>query len=43
MGDTTKRVTERGFELMEYCGVEGDRDAGLQTDTGATTKRQREK
>jgi hypothetical protein len=39
VGDTVKRVTEQGFELMEYAGVEGDRDAGLQIDIPATLRK----
>jgi hypothetical protein len=35
-----KRITEKGFELMEYAGVEGDKDAHLMVDIPATQKRE---
>ncbi len=35
-GIPIKRVTEPGFELMEYSGVEGDRDAHLMVDIPAS-------
>lgn len=34
-GVRMKRITEKGFELMEYAGVEGDRDAHLMVDIPA--------
>ena len=33
-----KRITDPSFELMEYSGVEGDRDQHLQVDIGAGAK-----
>ncbi|MGE3578920.1 MAG: hypothetical protein AB7I25_10720 [Vicinamibacterales bacterium] len=38
-GVRMKRITEKGFELMEYAGVEGDRDAHLMVDIPATNKK----
>jgi len=35
-GVTMKRVKDKGFELMEYSGVEGDKDAHLMVDIPAT-------
>ena len=35
-GVTLKRIKEKGFELMEYSGVEGDKDAHLMVDIPAT-------
>lgn len=43
VGDTIKRISEPGFELMEYSGVEGDRDANLQVDIPATLKKEGER
>ena len=37
---TIKRVNERGFEIMEYSGVEGEKDAHLMVDIPATVKEQ---
>lgn len=33
---TIKRVSQKGFELMEYSGVEGEKDAHLMVDIPAT-------
>lgn len=38
-GTTIKRITEKGFELMEYSGVEGEKDAHLMVDIPATLKK----
>ncbi|MDO8795585.1 MAG: hypothetical protein Q7J25_13305 [Vicinamibacterales bacterium] len=38
-GVTLKRITEKGFELMEYAGVEGEKDAHLMVDIPATLKK----
>ncbi|MEQ1871926.1 MAG: hypothetical protein ABL961_18050 [Vicinamibacterales bacterium] len=38
-GVTMKRITEKGFELMEYAGVEGDRDAHLMVDIPASQEK----
>jgi hypothetical protein len=37
-GVTLKRIAQPGFELMEYSGVEGERDAHLMVDIPATLK-----
>ena len=42
-GMTIRRITEPGYELMEYSGVEGDRDAHLQVDISGTVKEQEKK
>ena len=39
VGERVKRITEPGFEIMEYAGVEGDRDSHLQVDIGTETKK----
>lgn len=38
-GTTIKRIKEKGFELMEYSGVEGEKDAHLMVDIPATLKK----
>jgi hypothetical protein len=42
-GTMMKRITEPGFELMEYSGVEGDRDQHLQVDIAGGKKKEQEK
>lgn len=37
-GMTLKRITEPGFELMEYSGVEGEKDQHLMVDIPAALK-----
>ena len=38
-GTTLTRIREKGFELMEYSGVEGEKDAHLMVDIPATLKK----
>ncbi len=40
VGMTIKRLKEPGFELMEYSGVEGEKDQHLMVDIPATKKEQ---
>lgn len=40
VGLEIKRVNEPGFEIMEYSGVEGEKDAQLMDDIPATRERQ---
>src|SRR5262249_14736364 len=40
---TINRLTEPGYELMEYSGVEGERDAHLMVDIPASKKEQDKK
>ena len=35
---TIRRVNQPGFEIMEYAGVEGEKDAHLMVDIPATLK-----
>jgi hypothetical protein len=39
VGVTLKRVTQKNFEIMEYAGVEGEKDAHLMVDIPATVER----
>jgi hypothetical protein len=41
VGNTLRRVKDAGFEIMEYAGVEGERDAELMVDIPASSKRPR--
>ena len=40
---TIKRLTESGFEIMEYSGVEGEKDANLMVDIPVAVKEQEKK
>ncbi len=40
---TIERLTEPGFELMEYSGVEGEKDAHLMVDIPSAVKKDQEK
>jgi hypothetical protein len=40
---TIKRIAEPGYELMEYSGVEGEKDAHLMVDIPAMLKKEQEK
>ncbi len=39
VGVTLKRVKQKNFEIMEYAGVEGEKDAHLMVDIPATVER----
>ena len=41
MAKTLKRNTSKGFEIMEYAGVEGEKDAHLMVDIPATLNKQK--
>ncbi len=41
VGVTLKRVRQKNFEIMEYAGVEGEKDAHLMVDIPATVEKSR--
>jgi hypothetical protein len=40
---TIRRVKDKGFEIMEYSGVEGEKDAHLMVDIPATLQKEQDK